>query len=164
MIPSFKPGILSSNRIRAAGGGADVTPNAINWTNIQSNKDSDTWSSTEQQLTGINTSITLKITPSSGTNFLYYRAAATSAQSGFGYNWPGDIPYYDIQTRADNGDGVLINPLTTSGVSFSVSNNNYICFIAGNQNSADSITMTVINQSDSNTTLDTFEVVTVDLL
>jgi hypothetical protein len=58
MIPSFKPGILSSNRIRAVAS-ADVTPSAIDWTD---NSDSLTEIATgngAQTISGINTSINL---------------------------------------------------------------------------------------------------------
>jgi len=56
MIPSFKPGILSSNRIRAVAS-ADVTPNAVNWNNVAAPGGS----TNTQTITGINTAINLTI-------------------------------------------------------------------------------------------------------
>lgn len=62
MIPSFKPGIMSSNQIRAAGGGADVTPNAVNWddyTFIAYNGTVQGTASGAKTISGINTSINI---------------------------------------------------------------------------------------------------------
>ena len=58
MIPSFKPGIMSSNQIRAAGGGVDVTPNAVDWNDVVSAVSATTNTVT---ITGINTAINLSI-------------------------------------------------------------------------------------------------------
>ena len=69
MIPSFKPGILSSNRIRAAGGGADVTPNAVNWNDVVSAVSATTNTVT---ITGINTAINLSISGYSFGGFKVY--------------------------------------------------------------------------------------------
>ena len=56
MIPSFKPGILSSNRIRAVAS-ADVTPNAVNWNDVSAPGGS----TNTVTITGINTAINLSI-------------------------------------------------------------------------------------------------------
>jgi hypothetical protein len=58
MIPSFKPGIMSSNQIRAAGGGVDVTPNAVDWNDVVSSVSATTNTVT---ITGINTAINLSV-------------------------------------------------------------------------------------------------------
>jgi len=56
MIPSFRPGIRSSNRIRAVAS-ADVTPNAVNWNDVAAPGGS----TNTQTITGINTAINLTI-------------------------------------------------------------------------------------------------------
>lgn len=69
MIPSFKPGIMSSNQIRAAGGGVDVTPNAVDWNDVVSAVSATTNTVT---ITGINTAINLSISGIVGGGFEVY--------------------------------------------------------------------------------------------
>ena len=128
-------------------GGGDVTPNAVNWADVSSNNDDLTWTYSERQITGINQTITLQVEKDFPGGVLYYFVSsnasaivtgdATSATSpiGFGMN---SIPLY---FPAFSG-------------SFTVTNNQYVTF--GTAGGFSSGTVTVKNQSDSNTTLDTF--------
>jgi hypothetical protein len=61
MIPSFRPGILSSNRIRAAAVAADVTPNAVNWNDVEQITPPYAVNSNTVTFSGINTTITLHV-------------------------------------------------------------------------------------------------------
>ena len=134
MIPSFKPGIMSSNRIRAAGGGADVTPNAVNW--INTGDGSITQATTSMlQITGISQSITIRI-------------SWTSTGSGGTFE-------YSLQST--NVFGTATATLSSSPTDITVSPNQYLGFrltaaLLGTQTRS----VTITNVSDSNTTLDTF--------
>ena len=133
MIPSFKPGIMSSNRIRAAGGGVDVTPNAVDWANVGSLTTTIATTSM-QQITGISQSITLRIswTTSGGTVTLGYSLNSTNTYS---------------QTAS----------LTSSPTDITVSNNQWLGFRSSYVSGAGNVltTFTITNVSDNNTTLDT---------
>lgn len=61
IIPSSTHGIIASSRPRivAAGGGSDVTPNAVNW--VEDSTNAIVATSNQQTITGINTTITLRI-------------------------------------------------------------------------------------------------------
>jgi len=100
MIPSFKPGILSSNIIRAAGGGgggSDVTPNAVNW--IESTSNSLVATSNQQTITGINTTITLRIELSNSLEFGEVASYIKNSGSAIDVQNPAAIPsveYADV--------------------------------------------------------------------
>lgn len=132
MIPSFKPGIMSSNRIRAAVA-ADVTPNAVDWANV-GNANVTVVTTSMQQITGISQSITLRIswTKGSGNINLGYSLNSTNTYS---------------QTAL----------LTSSPTDITVSNNQWLGFRSEFLGGASSVgaTITVTNVSDNNTTLDT---------
>ena len=134
MIPSFKPGIVASNSIRKAA--ADVTPNAINWTDVGgvNNTYRDT---SMQQITGISQSITLRIswTTSGGTVTLGYSLNSTNTYS---------------ETAL----------LTSSPTNITVSNNQWLGFRSEYASGAGAVptTFTITNVSDNNTTLDTVTV------
>ena len=106
MIPSFKPGILSSNIIRAAGGGgggSDVTPNAVNW--IESTSNSLVATSNQQTITGINTTITLRIELSNSLEFGEVASYIKNSGSAIDVQNPAAIPsveYADVSIV--NGD------------------------------------------------------------
>lgn len=140
MIPSFKPGIMSSNRIRAAGGGADVTPDAVNWANLEYNGYIGEFGYSERQISGIDTTITLKVEIPDFTDV--YVLVESAAQFG-----GGDA--FSIQDASYLGFTQLFD-----GDTFTVSNNQWVTFMAGG--ACTSTTITVKNQSDGNATLDTF--------
>ena len=123
------------------GGGGDVTPNAVNWAGVYYNGMSGYFGCSERQITGINTTITLKIT--SDTSDGCYVFVSNSA---------GSIVTGDDSTPSTPGSlgMTLLDPNDT----FTVSNNQYVTFTASGQNFSNIIT--VVNQSDGDATLDTF--------
>ena len=127
-------------RAAAGGGGADNTPAAVNWSNVsQGGAKTGPWVYSAQQITGISTSITLRVVFSNtGFSTLRYKIQST-----------GTVP-------ATNSA-----PLNNSYISAShnstitVSNNEYLVFVCSGS-AGQSTTVTVNNTSDSNATLDTF--------
>ena len=131
MIPSFKHGIIASSRPRvAAGGGADVTPNAVDWNDVSGGYGFLLYTNTVT-VTGISTAINLTI------------------------SWSGnEIGSFGISI---NG-GSLIDLEAEGGSprTFSISNNDTIRFGASIIAGIKVITVTVTNASDGNAVLDTF--------
>ena len=103
IIPSSTHGVIASSRPRVvvAGGGGDVTPNAVNWADASGSGAAQT---NEQTITGINTAINLVIT------------------------WSGnDVGFFDININGTPYDlEVYGSPAT-----FSILNNSIISFAAG---------------------------------
>jgi hypothetical protein len=137
MIPSFRPGIISSNRIRAAAT-ADNTPNAVDWT-IPTSTTATTNTSIGQQITGIDSSITLQLNLS-GTGV---------ATVSYGTNSTNSTP----STWTQIGSGA---PFTGDTSTFSISNNQWVFFQFTRHVTCQNVTVTIKNVSNSNTTLDTF--------
>jgi len=145
MIPSFKHGIIASSRPRVvAAVGSDVTPNAVNWADITYEGEAPAWYYTEKQITGINQTITLKVEYNTtfGSTLYYYVSSS-----------PGSI--------ISGGGGTDAVPPTSLGMisianngTFTVSNNEYVTFgaIIG---CGENTTITVKNQSDGDSTMDT---------
>ena len=128
------------NAKKASGGGADNTPAAVNWSNCGEvfSKKTTTWVYSAQQITGISTSITLRVVFSNtGFSFLQYKIQSTSTVPSLSTS-PGSAGY---SAAAHNA-------------TITISNNEYLVFSASG--GAGSTTVTVNNTSDSNTTLDTF--------
>lgn len=131
MIPSFKPGILSSNKIRASAGPADVTPNAVDW----SDDTTVFWTSGTivgtfdgaKTISGINTAINI-----------YYECI---------YCGDGGQIYY----KKNGGSWIAVSALEN----ISVSNNDTIDWgYSGGPETL--IQFQVKNASDSNAVLDSF--------
>lgn len=123
------------------GGGGDVTPNAVNWAGVFYNGNSGSFYCSERQITGIDTTITLKITSDTADGcWVFVSSSAGSIVSG------------DDSTSGDPSalGMTLLDPNDT----FTVSNNQYVTFTASGQNFSSVIT--VANQSDGGATLDTF--------
>ena len=129
-------------------GGGDVTPNAVNWADVYSDKDSGLYGYSERQITGINQTITLQVDQSGASGaILYYFVSsnasaivtgdATSATSPIGFGMNSIASIYPAYTGT-----------------FTVTNNQYVTF--GVMIGCGNGTVTVKNQSDSNATLDTF--------
>jgi len=120
MIPSFRPGIRSSNRIRAAGGGSDVTPDAVNFISVYYNGEFGEYGYTEKQITGINETIQLRVELNNefntGSYTLYYSVSNSSGFAVFGDNNSPDSPMNYGMTPIAN-----LNSL-------SVQNNQYVTF------------------------------------
>jgi hypothetical protein len=146
IIPSSTHGVIASSRPRVvvAGGGGDVTPNAVNWADVYYNNDVLQWFYSERQITGINTTITLKVEYTTAFPLsLYYHVSNSS-----GAIVSGDA----LSAASPAGNSQLLFP---SGSTFSVSNNQYVTFSVL-PSCGDSVIFTVKNESDGNTTLDTF--------
>ena len=147
IIPSSSMGVFASSKpkIVVAGGGGDVTPNAVNWANVDYDSTLGIWTYTERQITGINTSITLKVqyTALNGSS-VYYYVSNTSGDIVSGDGTSAIVPGFYGTAISNNG-------------TFTVSSNQYVtfaCDMAGG--CGDLFTITVKNQSDGDTTLDTF--------
>jgi len=134
-----KIGVLAKKA--TGGGGGDVTPNAVNWGDIIYNGMSGNFGYTERQITGINTTITLKM-ESDTVDGVYV----------FVSNTAGAIVNGDDTSPSDPGafGMTYLNPNDT----FTVSNNQYVTF--GNSGQNYSSIITIRNQSDGNAQLDTF--------
>lgn len=132
-----KIGILAK---KATGGGGDVTPNAVNWSNLSYNCILGLFPATEKQITGINTTITLKANYSS--QYLY--AGVFSSQQGV-----EGTELFDPYSAG-------LNDLATGGT-ITVSNNQWVVF-AGSAFENAAATITITNESDGGVTLDTFTI------
>jgi hypothetical protein len=117
----------------------DVTPDAVDWTDIE--YEGGAYTATYQQITGISSDITLNLSFGGSVIILYkidtvepfYTATITDPPSSFGF-----IEY-------NNNDDIVLN------------NAEYLSFTCGFGGSNESGTITVINISDNNTVLDTFD-------
>ena len=126
---------------KETGGGRDVTPNSVNWIDVFYNGLSGSWFCSERQITGINTTITLKVT-SSTSDGLYVFVSSTAGVIVSGDDSTGSDPSFLGMTLLDPND------------TFTVSNNQYVTFTASGSNFNSLIT--VVNQSDGDAVLDTF--------
>ena len=126
-------------------GGNDNTPNAVNWSNIVFNVADDFGDITSQQITGISSSITLKVedVSTSPNTEVYYRVDS-SQQTGSVFGKPTS-PWAKLAETA---------PYTT----FNVNNNQWVSFACWGDSKVSADTLTVVNTSDGNATLDTFTV------
>jgi hypothetical protein len=132
-----------------AGGGGDVTPDAVNWANIAYYEGGDDGPAGIQQIKNISTSITLKVSWTGSPVKMYYRINSTAP------TWTnGGIFQHG---GADNSAFVTSTRLTNSaGSTFTVSNNEYVSFICYIDGGYGTGTVTVKNQSDGDIVLDTF--------
>ena len=138
VTPEFK--IIAPS---GGGGGGDVTPNPTpNWGTVGYNDISSQWQYSQQQIQGIDTTITLQTNISgliqNGT--LWYAVSNTT------------IGISNVSPPGDAGFTQIAN-----GGTFTVSNNQWVAFggdyIAQGPSTQ---TVTVVNQSDGGATLDTF--------
>ena len=125
-------------RAAAGGGGGDNTPAAVNWTTVRAyGLKPVVYIYSAQQITGIDTSITLQVVFSNTAYIsLRYKIQSTST-----------VPASSSPPGLNGYSTALHNATIT------VSNNQYLVF--GAQGSG-TTTVTVNNTSDSNATLDTF--------
>lgn len=148
IIPSSSFASVSSIKKPVAGGGADVTPNAVNWANIYYDGTIGNFYYTERQITGINQTITIRVTNTDGADGVFYIVS----------NSAGAVP------GLISGDGAVPSDPAAFGLiylphnsTFTVSNNQYITFAASGSVPPLLInTNTVTNVSDGNAVLDTF--------
>jgi len=121
--------------------GGDVTPDAVNWTDVSST--SGTATTIGQLITGISSSITLRLNVSgNGADTIQYGTNSTNSTPA---------------TFTTIGSGT---PFTGNTSTFNISNNTWLFFrlLRGTQSLCILTTVTVTNTSDSNATLDTFTV------
>ena len=126
------PSQHASRVARAAaggGGGGGVTPNAVNWANVVGN-----WPcrSAMLQITGITSTITLRLT-----------------YTGDGYD-----RQYSVKSTAAYGTGTAI----ASNGTFTISNNQYLGFqnLSANPDVYETTSFTLTNVSDADAVIDTF--------
>jgi hypothetical protein len=121
---------------------SDVAPNPTpNWGTVGYNDIISQWQYSEQQIQGIDTTITLRVN---------YNDTATGALWYIVGNSPASVS--NISPPADQGFTFIAD-----GGTFTVSSNQYVCF-GGDYSSfgPSTNTVTVLNQSDGDVTLDTF--------
>ena len=142
-------GILSTSglgsliNVTAAPPASDYTPNAVNWSNITYDCISGIFTASERQITGINQTITLRVTNPTGLDGVYYYVSNTAGDIVSG---DGDVPCID-----PGSCGMTWLPHNST---FTVSNNQYVTFAGSG--SQDFYQNSVINTSDGNALLDTF--------
>lgn len=146
---NFKPAPygVGVNRVQQTPSGPDITPNPLNWQNISySYVPVDIFTYTTQQVTGINTTIQLRLqfTVSPSDSFRMY------------YKVDNSLPTFNTTLDPTfQGFTLILN----NGV-FSVTNGQYISFgllpILWSSPPTVSSTITIRNATDSNTILDTF--------
>lgn len=118
---------------------SDVTPNAIDWDIVDFNAISGEYLCSQAQITGINQTITLRVDYTYGS--LFYGVFASDP--GLTAGSISDPYFYGLAPISD---------LDT----FTVSNNDYVVFTIDGTGVDFTDTVTIINVTDSNTTLDTF--------
>jgi hypothetical protein len=150
IIPSHSFGVIASGRPRVvvASGGGDVTPDPVNWTDIQYEEDGfcpgGCWEYTAQQITGISSPITLSIGWTGSPTF------------------PGDAPYFKVYSSTpDLGTAIYYPPsylgytLSTNGQTFSVQPDYWVVFSTETYDDPP-LTVTIRNVTDGNSVLDTY--------
>ena len=144
IIPSSSFASVSFIKKSSAAAGGDVTPNAVNWSDVSYNNDFGEYVYANQRITGITQTITLQVQIANGVAAtLYYYISNTA-----------DDPMPDGGGAITSPSGFGMNSIANNGT-FTVTNNQYVTFgveTGVNQNPV----VTVKNQSDSNVTLDTF--------
>jgi len=131
IIPSHSFGVVASGRPRAAaagGGGGDVTPNEVNWGFPYGETIS---TSAMLQITGIDSTITVRV-------------AFTGGQIN---------QKYSVQSTASFGTGTAI----ANNGTFTISNNQYLGFSSETTAGSQSTFWTITNVSDGNAVIDTFQ-------
>ena len=114
---------------------SDVTPNAIDFPNINVVNGSGTTNTATRTITGINTTITLRVVTANG---------------------GGD--HFEIRPRVD-GSFVTTAQNSPANFTFTISNNQTLNFFLETADRSDGPgTVTITNVSDSNATIDTFNV------
>jgi hypothetical protein len=134
---------------KASGGGADNTPNAVTWndTFILFSKKAYGYAYSSSQISGISSSITLKV-EFSDTAFPYFYYKVDNSVS------PPALPSPPTSNS-------FINILHNG--TFSVANNEYVRFCPIRSTTGTvSTTVTIKNVSDGNATLDTFTASTIN--
>jgi len=144
---AFKVGMLA----KKGGTSSDIIPDAINWGNLDYNGIIGEYTYAEKQITGINQTITIKVTQSTPSVVNMYYAVNAPIDGNYDRNDYGDL---DGRTTIYDYSIFGLTPIDNNET-FTVNNNDWICFgCDGSNNTA--ITITVKNNSDGDSTLDTF--------
>lgn len=158
MIPSFKPGIMSSNRIRAAGGGADVTPNALSLSNFNAGQNraycgegltpfyiNPIGPGSPIQISGISTTITLRVGVTESTDIAQEFQICTSNTTS-----------WNAATQISQGN----TSYTQKTSDITIDNNQYLLMrwlvCASGPSNISSVTINIKNMSDGQVSLGTF--------
>ena len=124
-------------------GGGNVTPNPVNWSNIVYDAIEDSYTINVQQITLIDSPITLSITFAAAQMIIYYRIDTATPSWTNGGSYGGSVSGF---TQLFNGDTLTIN------------NNEYLSFFCEPDLPINaSTTVTITNTSDGNAVLDQFE-------
>lgn len=113
----------------------DITPDPVNWGNTNYNVTLVMGSNNNAQITGINTTISL-VPTFTGAGTFYYKVSNST------------IPSTDFDSNSGTWS------VMTSGISISVSNNQYVGFIRTANSARSDVTVTI--KDSVNNTLDTF--------
>lgn len=138
---------IKSFNIRPPVSSVDNTPNSVNWENISWIRSTGTGAITSKQISGISSSINL-YTEEAVTNpdiKLYYRLD-NSEQTGSITSAPSS-PWIQVAE-------------SPTGTTFSVDNNQWVSFCCHSTSTGKifATTITVINKSDNDSSLDTFTI------
>lgn len=145
---AFKVGMLSKKA--TGGGGSDVTPDTIDWTDLYYSEITGEVPFTEKQITGINQTITLKVSVPANINFYY----AVNAPINIDYD---RYEYGDLEGRTSiNGAAIFGLSQIYNNDTFTVNNNDWVVFALESGGISVLDTVTVTNVSDNDATLDTF--------
>jgi len=135
---------INSGKFRTGGAGTTPTP-PVDWANSDFIGNNGTYIPTEQQITGIKRPITLKFT---------YE----------GTLWVGNKFYYKIGSESAGGDftdpslaGYTEMEITDGQFIFTVNNDDFVGFAYGGNGTAETLYVTIVNASDNNKILDTFD-------
>jgi hypothetical protein len=124
------------------GGGGNVTPGSVNWSNIKYDAIEDIYTINVQQITLIDSPITLSITFAAAQMIIYYRIDTATPSWTNGGSYGGSVSGF---TQLFNGDTLTIN------------NNEYLSFFCEPDLPINaSTTVTITNTSDGNAVLDQF--------
>jgi hypothetical protein len=147
ILPSRSFGVVAASRkkIVVASGGTDVIPNSINWGDYSFGQGPGSYSIISRQITGIDTSITLKVNYTQIGYTVYYYVSSSPP------------PFITFTTSGANdvstSPSVNMTPIL-DGETFSVTNNQYIAFGAVFTNVASDLVY-IRNASDGDTLLGT---------
>jgi len=120
-----------------AASGNDVIPNAVNWADLVYDNDANTCAVESKQITGISSSINIEIQPGAGSFPVLYYQISSSQVTGTTTGSPSS-PWVSV----------------ASNTTISINNNQWLSFVCNNTGS--NRTATIVNTSNGNTTLDTF--------
>lgn len=135
-------GVRSKKATGGGGGGGDVTPNAVSWADVFYNGMSGAFFYSERQITGIDTTITLKVTLNTA-DLVNVLVSSTAHVIVNGDDSSPTDPYFSGFVSLYSGD------------TFTVSNNDYVTFTASSSNVYSTVTVT--NESDGGAQIDVFD-------